>query len=161
VQPFLHPAVVQALLPHGTGAGNGQIVLGPEQKAAGVYIDPLQLAGAHMAVEFWQAPAPSQTLVLPQPLVAAPHRVSTVPPVSAAQVPWPLTLQARQAPQLALPQQTPSTQLPVLHSFPAEQLAPLAFRLQLLGVPVPWQVYGTWQFASDVQDVMQVSGPHT
>ncbi len=72
-----------------------------------------------------------------------------------------MTLQAWQAPQLALPQQTPSTQLPVMHSFPAEQLEPLAFRLQLLGDPVPWQVNGTWQSPSAVHDVLQVSEPHT
>jgi hypothetical protein len=157
----LQPVVVQALLPHGTGVGTGQIVLAPEQNEAGVNIDPLQLAAEHIAVEFWQLPAPSQMLVLPQPLVAAPHRASLVPLASPAQVPRPFTLQAWQAPQLTLPQQTPSTQLPVLHSFPAEQLAPLAFRLQLFGVPVPWQVYGIWQSASAVQEVLQVRVPQT
>ncbi len=83
----MHPVVVQALLPQGTGVDTGQTVLAPEQNAAGVYIDPLQLAGAHMAVEFWQAPAPSQTLVLPQPLAAAPQRASVVPLARGAQVP--------------------------------------------------------------------------
>jgi hypothetical protein len=132
----------------------GQVVLVPEQNEAGVYSDPLQLAGAHIAVDVWHMPAPSQTFVLPQPLAAAPQRVSVMPEPRGAQVPWPLMLQAWQAGQLALPQQTPSTQLPWMHSLPAEQVAPFAFRLQFLTVLVPWQVYGIWQSPSAVHVVL-------
>jgi hypothetical protein len=91
------------------------VLLAGEQKAAGVNDDPLQLAGAHWAVELAQAPAPSQLLVLPQPVPPAPQRVSVVPAPSGAQVPSPLTLQAWHAGQLALPQQTLSVQLPLMH----------------------------------------------
>jgi hypothetical protein len=83
----LQPAVVHAKLPQGTGVATGQIVLAPEQNEGGEYIDPLQLAGAHIAVEFWQLPAPSQTFVLPHAVEVAPQRVSVVPFGSPAQVP--------------------------------------------------------------------------
>jgi hypothetical protein len=76
------------------GACAGQVLLADEQKAAGVNDEPLQLAGAHCAVELAQAPAPSQVLVFPQPVPVAPQRVSLVPMVSDAQVPCPFTLHA-------------------------------------------------------------------
>ncbi len=104
-----------------------------------------------MAVEFWHLPAPSQTLVTPHPLVTPPQRVSVLFAVIGAQVPLPLMLHAWQAPQLELPQQTPSTQLPVLHWLPAVQATPLAFSVQLLVLPLPWQVLGDRQSVSAVQ----------
>lgn len=107
----------------------------PGQNEAGVYVEPLQLAAAHIAVESWQLPAPSQTLVLPQPPVLAPQRVSVLPLATPAHVPWPFTLQAWQAGQLALPQQVPSTQLPMRHSLPVEQATPFALSAQLLVAP--------------------------
>ena len=147
-------------MPQFIGVWTGQIVLVPEQDEAGVNIDPLQLAAMHIAVEVWQLPAPSQTFVLPHPLPTAPQPVSVVPLGSGAQVPaLPATLQDWQAGQLVLPQQAPLMQLPVMHSLPAEQLLPLVFRLQLIEVPVPWQVNGTWQSVLVVQEVLQALVP--
>ena len=74
-------------MPQFTGVCTGQIVLVPAQDDAGVYIDPLQLAAAHMAVEVWHMPDPLQTLVMPQPLPIAPQRVSVAPLPIGAQVP--------------------------------------------------------------------------
>ena len=79
VQLVLHPLLVQAYVPQLIGACAGQVVLAAEQNDAGVKDDPLQLAGAHWAVELAQAPAPSQLLVLPHPVPVAPQRVSFVP----------------------------------------------------------------------------------
>ena len=79
-----------------------------------------------------------------------------------AQVPLPFRLHAWQAGQLELPQQTPSTQLPVLHWLPAVQATPLAFSVQLLVVPLPWQVLGARQSASEVQgELLQAFVPQT
>jgi hypothetical protein len=133
-------------------------VPGPEQKEAGVYNEPLQLAGAHIAVEVWHLPAPSQLLIAPQPLPTWPQRVSVAPDPIGAHAPMP-TLHDWQAPQLGEPQQTPSTQLPLLHSAMAEQAIPLALRLQLFAPAVPWQVFGAWQSPSTVQVVLQAPGP--
>lgn len=88
------PLVVQVYVPQLIGACAGQVLLTGEQNAAGVNDDPLQLAEAHWAVELAQAPAPSQLLVFPQPVPAAPQRVSFVPAPRATQVPSPLTLHA-------------------------------------------------------------------
>jgi len=68
---------------------------------------------------FWQPPAPSHLPFAPH--AAAPLSMQTPlgsaePAASGEQVPaLPATLQAWQEPQVALPQQTPSTQLPVPH----------------------------------------------
>ena len=85
-----------------------------------------------------QAPPPLQVPVLPQGGLAA-HRPcgSAAPLATAAQVPSPLTLHARQVPHALVEQQTPSTQLPLAHSWPVPQAAPLAFwGRQLPPVPV-------------------------
>jgi hypothetical protein len=111
---ILQPPVVHAKLPQAVGVAAGQVLPVPEQNAAGVKVDPLHFAAAHMAVEVWQAPAPSQTLVRPHGVVPA-QRVSVLPDAIPEQVPSPFRLHALQAPQLGLPQQTVSTQLPVLH----------------------------------------------
>jgi hypothetical protein len=83
----LQPDVVHAYLPQLTCVGTGQVVPVPEQNEAGVNRGPLQPAAPHIAVEVWQAPAPSQTLILPQVVVPPPQRVSAAPLVMAAQVP--------------------------------------------------------------------------
>jgi hypothetical protein len=65
-----------------------------------------------------------------------------MPSGTFAHVPMlPVTLHDWQALQLEVAQQTPSTQLPVAHSFPATQVAPFAFFVtQLPGAPeVPVQ----------------------
>jgi hypothetical protein len=158
-QLVLQPPEVQAYVPQLIGACAGQVVLEGEQNEAGVKDDPLQLAGAHWAVELAQAPAPSQLLVFPHPVPVAPQRGSFVPAPRAAQLPSPFTLHAWQAGQLALPQQTPSVQLPLMHWLAAVQLEPLGLRLQLLAVPLPWQVKGARQSPSAAHDVLQAPPP--
>ena len=67
--------------------------------------------------------------MLPQ-VPLAPQRLcgSLTPSVTTVQAPGLLeTLQAWQVGQLALPQQTPSTQKPLLHSWSARQATPVAF----------------------------------
>ena len=114
------------------------MVVAPEQNDAGVNDDPLQAAAAHIAVEFLHAPAPSQVLVLPHAaVVLAAQRVSLAPDAIAAQLPAPFRLQAWQAGQLVLPQQTLSTQLPLMHWLPAPQARPLALSAQLREAPAP------------------------
>ena len=70
-------------------------------------------------------------------------------------------LQALQAAQLALPQQTPSTQLPLMHWLPPVQVSPLALSAQFLVVPLPWQVFGETQSVSAVQLLLHAPVPHT
>jgi hypothetical protein len=77
----------------------------------------------------WQPPAPSHLPFVPH--VAAPWsaqnvlEVGVAPAITGAQPPaLPATLQAWHGPQLALVQQTLSTQLPVVHWLPAPQDAP-------------------------------------
>lgn len=143
------------------GAGLGQVVAEvPGQKDAGVNDDPLHMGPAHMAVEFWHLPVPSHVLVTPHGLVA-PQRVSVEPLDFGWHVPLPSTLHALQAGQLELPQQTLSTQLPLLHSLPELQATPGPLRLQLFVPPTPgWQVLGGRQSLSAVHDVLQVVAPH-
>jgi hypothetical protein len=76
-----------------------------------------------------QAPAPLQVPVLPQVPPAGQWLAgAAVPAARFAHVPALVpTLQDWQSPQLPLLQQTPSTQKPVPHSFPAEQACPIPF----------------------------------
>ena len=86
-----------------------------------------------------QAPPPLHVPVLPQvPLFAQPPRGSPAPAATLVQVPrFPATLQAWQVAQVALPQQTPSTQLPLVHWFALAQAAPAPRRgWQVPPVPV-------------------------
>jgi hypothetical protein len=73
-----------------------------------------------------QAPAPLQVPSNPQGGAAVqPACGSFVPAATGVQVPAePATLQAAHVPQLAVPQQTPSTQLPAWHSLPSAQAWP-------------------------------------
>jgi hypothetical protein len=77
-----------------------------------------------------QAPAPLQLPSNPQGgAVVQPPCGSLVPAATAVQVPAdPATLQAVHVPQLAVPQQTPSTQLPAWHSLPIAQAWPSRLR---------------------------------
>jgi hypothetical protein len=99
----------------------------PEQKTAGVKVEPLQAALPHWTdvAACWQAPDPLQAPVLPQ-VVLIGQRLwgSAALAATLAQVPFPLALHAWQVGQLALLQQTPSTQWPPLHSWSAPQVAP-------------------------------------
>jgi hypothetical protein len=84
------------------------------------------------------APAPSHVPVNPQ-VVVPPHWPAGAvwPAPMFAQVPAAFRLQDWQVPQEAVEQQTPSTQLPLVHSLPATQTTPNAFfGLQLPPVPV-------------------------
>jgi hypothetical protein len=138
----------------------------PEQNDGGWYVVPLHddprpqlwVVGAWV-----QAPAPLQVPVLPQGGLAA-HCPdgAEVPAGRLVQVPGlPETLQAWQLPQLALPQQTPSMQLPLMHWVPPVQVMPLALSAQFLLV-VPWQVYGARQSESPAHgEVLQTPVPQT
>jgi hypothetical protein len=77
-----------------------------------------------------QAPAPLQVPSNPQGGAAVqPPCGSLLPAATAVQVPAdPETLQAAHVAQLAVPQQTPSTQLPPWHSLPSAQAWPSRLR---------------------------------
>src|SRR4051794_22091278 len=108
-------------------------------------------AAGQLAVEqdvpsacFWQPPAPSHLPFVPHvdaACVVQNVAGAGVPAASGAQAPVPETLQAWHAGQLEEPQQTPSTQLPLMHWAPIAQTRPLAFSAQLRVAPVPWHVY--------------------
>ena len=92
----------------------------PSQVPAGVNVLPRQVAVSQLVLvgAYWQAPAPSHRPVSPQGGAAAQR-----PPVSMspAGIGWqepalPATAQERHVPQLAAPQQTPSTQWALSHS---------------------------------------------
>jgi hypothetical protein len=97
------------------------------------------------------------------PQLAAPWSAQSffgsVPAVTAAHVPRLLgTLQAWHAPQLALPQQRPSTQWPVPHWSSAAQALPCAiFAAQL--PPTPVQKKPPAQSPSPLHVVWQASTP--
>jgi hypothetical protein len=91
---------------------------------------------------FWQPPAPSHLPFEPQlegPSSGQKLTGAVVPAATGEHAPLPDRLHAWQAGQLALPQQTPSTQLPLMHWPPVEQARPLALSAQLFGA-VPWHV---------------------
>lgn len=73
-----------------------------------------------------QAPEPLQAPVW-QAASVAPQVASAVPAALFVQVPGVARLQAMQVPHLLLEQQTPSTQLPLVHSVPALQAVPSGF----------------------------------
>jgi hypothetical protein len=87
----------------------------PLHCAAGVKVDPMQVAFAHTVVvsAFWQAPAPLQAPVNPQGGLALQRLCgSVVPSGTLAQLPGlPTMLHAWHIGQDAEAQQTPSTQL--------------------------------------------------
>lgn len=72
----------------------------------------------------WQAPAPLHVVIW-QLASVVPQAGSATPSPLLLQVPGVARLQAMQRPQVAVPQQTPSTQLPEVHSRPAAQTEPL------------------------------------
>ena len=72
--------------------------------------------------------APLQVPVLPQGRFAAHWPAGAgVPAANGVQVPGAVPLQVWQVPQLALPQQTPLMQEPLMHWFAPPQAAPFAF----------------------------------
>ena len=113
----------------------------PEQNAVAVKVLPLQDAAAQLTdVEACvQAPAPLQVPVFPQvPLAEQRLCGSLIVFGTLAQEPaLPETLQAWQVGQLEAPQQTPSTQKLLLHSWLERQATPLLLTgRQLPPVPV-------------------------
>lgn len=104
----------------------------PSQNCADSKSVPEQLAAAHMTEPGWKAhlPAESQVPVVPQPMLPWFLQVpegSTVPGSTCVQVPWWFgSAQLWHSAQLAVPQQTFSTQLPVPHWSLAEHVAPRA-----------------------------------
>jgi len=137
----------------------------PEQNDAGCSVDPLHdVARPHdtVAAASWQPPAPLQAPVLPQGGAAGhcPERAA-VPAAMLAHVPaLPVRLHAWQVPQLGLPQQTPSTQLPLMHWLAATHCTPFGFSVQLRFGAVPWQVNGARQSLSAVHVVRQAAPLH-
>src|SRR5688572_33391280 len=72
----------------------------------------------------------------------------------------PARLHAWHGPQLGLPQQTPSTQLPLMHWLAATHCTPFGLSAQLRFGAVPWQVNGATQSLSAVQLVRQAVPLH-
>ena len=112
----------------------------------------------------WQPLAPLHLPVLPQGRAAA-HWPdgAVVPAASGVQVPGDVPLQVWQVPQAVLPQQTPFTQLPLMHWLPAVQAVPVGLRARSSGsAAVPWQVNGARQsVSSGARRVLHAFVPHT
>src|SRR5437868_12380989 len=113
----------------------------PEQNAAAVKVEPLQEAGAQPTeVEACvQAPPPLQVPVFPQVPLAEQRLCGsfTLAGTLAHEPALPEMLQAWQVGQLGAPQQTPSTQFPLPHSWLERQATPLLLTgRQLPLVPV-------------------------
>jgi hypothetical protein len=127
----------------------------PVQLPIGVKVIPTQ-AAVPQEVEvgaFRQAPAPSHVPVKPQGGLGGQRPCgSAAPAVTSAQAPsLPATLQARHEPQLAVEQQTPSTQkFPLRHSLSAAQSWPRRF-LSPQVFTATSQMLGGAQSASPVQ----------
>jgi hypothetical protein len=125
----------------------------------------------HVAVEqevpsayFWQPPAPSHLPFVPHvvaPWSAQKAAGATVSAATGEQVPLPERLQAWQGAQLTEPQQTPSTQLPLMHWPPVVQERPFFLSAQLMAPAVPWHVNGATQSPSPAQVILQAFGPQT
>lgn len=123
----------------------------------------LQAGAAQIVPDAYEGqwPAPSQTPVVPQ--LALPMSVQrplgSGPAGSGEQVPsLPVTLQALQAVQAALEQQTPSVHMPLRQLALLAQAAPSGSRL--VQMP-PWQVVPVTQSALVAQAVRHAVGPHT
>jgi hypothetical protein len=106
----------------------------PSQAPTGLAVDPVQLAVPQLVprTPLRQAPLPSQVPSFPHGgLVAAQAPCGSVLPAGTDwQEPVPPRLQTWQVPQLAVEQQTPSTQFPLPHSVPAAQIWPRRLRPQ-------------------------------
>jgi hypothetical protein len=100
----------------------------PSQAPISLAVDPVQLAVPQLvpSATLRQAPVPSQVPSNPHVVLVAVQAPwgSVLPLGTGWQEPVPLRLQTAHMPQLAVEQQTPSTQLPLPHSLPAEQSWP-------------------------------------
>jgi hypothetical protein len=155
---------LQALVPQTYGVqladeGVAQVPV-PVQCEIGVKVEPVHEAvpQATVVAVCWQAPAPSQLPLFPQGGLTG-HWVpgAGVPAVNGAHDPRPLTLQAWQVGQAALPQQTPLVQKPLMHWLFPEQVRPFGLSAQLPA----WQVVGATQSASAAQVVLHAFAPQT
>jgi len=107
----------------------------PSQAPIGLaVVEPVQLAAPQLvpSVPLRQLPLPSQVPSFPQGGFVAVQLPcgSMLPAGTAWQEPVPPRLQTWQVAQLAVEQQTPSTQLPLSHSAPAAQSWPRRLRPQ-------------------------------
>ena len=114
----------------------------PEQNDAGCNIDPLHdAARPHdtLAAASWQPPAPLQAPVLPHGGAAAhcPDGARVSAGMFAHTPALPDRLHTWHVPQLGLPQQTPSTQLPLMHWLATVHCTPFGFSAQLRLGAVP------------------------
>src|SRR3954468_10108511 len=104
----------------------------PLQNAVGVNVVPLQDEAAQVTLvaACWQEPPPLQAPVLPQvPLAGQALCGSAAVLGTLVQAPaLPLMLHALQVGHRALPQQTPSTQKPLVHSSAVRQATPFDLR---------------------------------
>src|SRR6188768_364079 len=122
----------------------------------------MHVCAPHDVPAGWKAhwPLPLQRPFIPQLVdaVATQTAAGSSPLVGTGwQVPaLPATAQEKQLGQLVDPQQTPSTQLPLVHSAPATQASPLGFNVQ----EPERQNSPDVQSASTVQTVRQAAGPH-
>jgi hypothetical protein len=120
-----------------------------------------QVAAAHWvpAAYSWQAPLPSQNPVVPQVAAAWPTHwfAGSVPPAATGvQVPaLPASAQDMQLDPHAVAQQTPCAQIPVLHSVPPAQVAPVDFSPH----EPPLQTLPGAQSAFEVHVALQAAAP--
>jgi hypothetical protein len=104
--------------------------------------------------------APLQVPVLPHGGLAVHCPAGAgVPAASGVHVPGAVPAQVSHVPQVAVPQQTPLTQLPLMHWFAAVQARPFGLSAQLRLGAVPWQVNGATQCESIEQLLRQASPP--
>ena len=126
-----------------------------------VVIPTGHVAAAHWvpAAYSWQAPLPSQNPVVPQVAAAwATHWLAgSVPPeATGVQVPaLPVSAHDMQVDPQAVAQQTPCAQIPVLHSVPPAQVAPVDFSPH----EPPLQTAGDTQSAFEVHVALQAAPP--
>jgi hypothetical protein len=106
-------------------------------------------AGRHCVPDGWKAQAPpAHWPVVPQDVAAVEVQRLSAPELMLLQTPTePARLQALQAAVQAALQQTPWAQKLLLHSFPAEHVAPFGFRPQLLIMPFMPQMLGEMHWA--------------
>ena len=122
----------------------------------------MHVCAPHDVPAGWNAhwPLPLHRPLIPQLVEAvAVHTAAGSSPFAGTgwQVPaLPATAHDKQLGQLADPQQTPSTQLPLVHSAPATHASPLGFSVQ----EPDRQNSPAVQSPSAAQTVRQAAGPH-
>jgi hypothetical protein len=156
VHPTLQALVSQTYAPHDCGVVGWQVPV-PLQVRAGVYVAPVQLAGAQAVPLAYrrQAPPPSQRPSVPQLIapLSAHWPSGSSPAATSVQVPAePASAHERQAPMHPDRQQTPCSQKPLAHSVVDAQAVPFVFLPQL----PPLQTLGATQSALVAQVVRQL-----